>query len=273
MGITEATMIDSALYMSRVRLKTSRGEALSAIAPSLLRGSKGDTVGHAHRILWMLFQDGDESSTRDFLWRQEKLGTYLILSKRPPDDKNHLFDLSTKNFAPDLSAGDRLAFNLRANPVVSRKGEGVRLGKQDGKGRVRSARCDIVMDALKPLAGFKGPRDDNGQTERAAKRDQVLADATRQWIGSQGERHGFKLVLNPNNDKPYLDASNYETIQIPRLKDGRLVPRAQFAKFGVLDLAGMIEVKDPASFLSQLVKGFGKAKAFGCGLMLIKRAA
>jgi CRISPR system Cascade subunit CasE len=95
----------------------------------------------------------------------------------------------------------------------------------------------------------------------------------RSWIDAQGERHGFKLVLNPGNDKPNLDASNYETIHIPRMKDGKLVRRAQFAKFGVLDFAGMIEVTDPALFLPRLGKGFGKAKAFGCGLMLIKRAA
>ncbi|MDZ4791841.1 MAG: type I-E CRISPR-associated protein Cas6/Cse3/CasE [Hyphomicrobiales bacterium] len=266
-------MSNSPLYMSRARLKTARGEALSAIAPLLLRGSKGDTVGHAHRILWMLFQGRGEDEKRDFLWREEMPGHYLILSQRPPEDSNHLFDIDTKDFAPELSAGDRLAFNLRANPVVSRKAEGARLGKQDGKGRVRSVRCDIIMDALHPLGGFKGPRDENGQTERAAKRDAILAEVAQSWIGSQGERHGFKLVLNPDNDKPYLGASNYETIQIPRMKDGKLVQRTQFATFGLLDFAGMIEVTDPMLFLTQLVKGFGKAKAFGCGLMLIKRAA
>jgi len=266
-------MSNNPLYMSRARLKTARGEALSSIAPSLLRGSKGDTVGHAHRILWMLFQDRDENDARDFLWREETPGHYLILSQRPPKDHNHLFDIDTKDFTPELRPGDRLAFNLRANPVVSRKAEGARVGKQDGKGRVRSVRSDIVMDALKPLGGFKGPRDADGQTERAASRDQVLANVARSWVGAQGEQHGFKLVLNPADDKPYLDASNYETIQIPRMKDGKLVPRSQFAKFSVLDFAGIIEITDPMLFLTQLGKGFGKAKAFGCGLMLVKRAA
>ena len=41
--------------------------------------------------------------------------------------------------------------------------------------------------------------------------------------------------------------------------------------FGVMDFSGMLEVKDPARFLTQLAQGFGRARAFGCGLMLIRR--
>lgn len=265
-------MNDSPLYISRARLRTARGEALSAIAPSLLRGSKGDTVGHAHRILWMLFQDRAENDVRDFLWREEKPGQYLVLSQRPPEDGNHLFDIDTKNFAPNLHPGDRLAFNLRANPVITKKTDEARKkGKFDKKGRSRGQRCDIVMDSLHDLP--QRLKDDRrGESERAKARDARTEVVARSWIDAQGARHGFKLVLNPGEDKPYLDASNYETIQIPRRKDGQLVRRAQFAKFGVIDFAGMIEVTDPGLFLAQLGKGFGKAKAFGCGLMLIKRA-
>jgi CRISPR system Cascade subunit CasE len=261
------------LYMSRARLKTARGEALSSIAPSLLRGSKGDTVGHAHRILWMLFQDRGENEVRDFLWREERPGQYLVLSQRPPQDSNPLFDLTTKNFAPNLHPGDRLAFNLRANPVITKKTDDARKnGKFDKKGRLRGQRCDIVMDALHDLPQ-RLKDDPRGESERAKARDARTEVVARSWIDAQGARHGFKLVFNPGNDKPYLDASNYETIQIPRMRDGKLEPRKTFAKFGVLDFAGMIEVTDPALFLAQLGKGFGKAKAFGCGLMLIKRAA
>jgi CRISPR system Cascade subunit CasE len=47
---------------------------------------------------------------------------------------------------------------------------------------------------------------------------------------------------------------------------------APSASFGVLDFAGLIEVADPSVFVARLGQGFGKAKAFGCGLMLIRRA-
>ena len=40
---------------------------------------------------------------------------------------------------------------------------------------------------------------------------------------------------------------------------------------GVLDLTGEIEVTHPDVFLSAIASGFGRAKAWGCGLMLIRR--
>jgi CRISPR system Cascade subunit CasE len=40
----------------------------------------------------------------------------------------------------------------------------------------------------------------------------------------------------------------------------------------VLEFAGVLTVRDPARFLAALAQGFGHAKAFGCGLMLIRRA-
>jgi CRISPR system Cascade subunit CasE len=258
------------LYLSRARLKTGRGEALSALAPVLLQGSKGDTVSHAHRILWTLFQQNErDSGERDFLWREQRPGHYLILSRSQPDNGHALFDIETKEFAPELKAGDLLSFALRANPVVSRKhGRDDGKEKRDGKGRVRGMPCDVVMDALKPFAGASGPRED-GRTERARKREDVTAEAALNWMRAQGERHGFKLAADPESGKPCLQALAYETVLIPRMKGTAFLKPA---KFGVLDLEGRIEVADPGLFLGQLAKGFGKAKAFGCGLMLLRRA-
>lgn len=247
--------MNDTLYLLRARLRSGRGEALSAIAPALLRGSKGDTVGNAHRILWMLFQDRGEDEPRDFLWREEQPGHYLILSRREPANKDGLFEIATKEFAPQLRPGDRLAFALRANPVVSRKVP----GKQE-----RGVRCDIVMDALY----------EHEPTERAEKRDAATAEAAQSWMEGQGARHGFSLVPNPEKEgAAYLTATNYETVKIPRMnKNGKVEPRRRYAQFGVLDFEGLIEVTGPALFLAQLANGFGKAKAFGCGLMLIRRA-
>ncbi len=42
---------------------------------------------------------------------------------------------------------------------------------------------------------------------------------------------------------------------------------------GVLDYEGVLTVEDPVLFLSALTVGFGRARAFGCGLMLVRRAA
>ena len=43
------------------------------------------------------------------------------------------------------------------------------------------------------------------------------------------------------------------------------------AIFGVLDISGVLIVEDPVRFLAAQAAGFGRARAFGCGLMLIRR--
>ncbi|MFC7557472.1 type I-E CRISPR-associated protein Cas6/Cse3/CasE [Pseudoroseomonas wenyumeiae] len=40
----------------------------------------------------------------------------------------------------------------------------------------------------------------------------------------------------------------------------------------MLDLTGILVVRDVALFLPALAAGFGRARAFGYGLMLIRRA-
>jgi CRISPR system Cascade subunit CasE len=57
----------------------------------------------------------------------------------------------------------------------------------------------------------------------------------------------------------------YRTEQIPRRRQRPI-------EFGLLDLTREISVERPELFLPALAKGFGKGKAFGCGLMLIRRS-
>jgi CRISPR system Cascade subunit CasE len=53
----------------------------------------------------------------------------------------------------------------------------------------------------------------------------------------------------------------------------RRVPREGEAavRFSTLDLDGVLEVTEPEAFVAAVRRGFGKAKAFGCGLMLLRR--
>jgi CRISPR system Cascade subunit CasE len=232
------------LYLSRARLRSSRGEALSAIAPLLVPDDQSERVGRAHRILWLLFQK-EPDTKRDFLWRDEGRGRFMILSQRPPSDPLGLFELETKAFEPVLAAGDRLSFVLRANPVLASKAAAERPSKGD---RVRGKRVDVVMHALHGI-----PRG-----ERAVARERIAAEAGAKWLAAQGGRAGFRLARQPIVD-------SYSQIAIERRK-GRPVGVA------VLELSGQIVLTDPDAFLTKLSSGFGSAKAFGNGLMLIRRA-
>ncbi len=254
------------LFLSRARLRAGRGEALSAIAPLLLSDDPGRQAGHSHRILWLLFQETPDAGSdpdwrqtdEGFLWRDEGSGCYLILSRQPPSDPHQLFDLDTKEFAPDLAVGDRLRFAMHVNPVRTTKRAGSKPGKD---GRQRGTRVDVVMDALKAVART----DRDACTGRAFERDRIAAKAGAAWLSEQGERHGFQLV-----DEPRLAVESYNQFDVPRAR--KPGSRGRPAGFGVLDMSGEITVTDPTAFLSRLPLGFGKAKAFGCGLMLIRRA-
>ena len=240
----------SILHLSRARLRACRGEALSAIAPLLIPDDKSFHAGHAHRILWLLFQDIPDA-TRDFLWRDEGDGKYMILSARPPVDPHGLFELDSKPFQPALQVGDRLAFCLRANPVVASK---VALAPEQRAIRARGKKIDIVMRALHAV-----PETDwNAKTGRAFQRDSIAAEVGVKWLAGQGVKAGFKLARVPVVD-------GYNQFPIERRK-GRP------AGFSVLNFSGELEIDDPAAFLERLPKGFGSAKAFGNGLMLIRRA-
>ena len=233
------------LHLSRVRLRSGRGEALSAIAPLLIPEDGSQRAGRAHRIIWLLFQDIPDAA-RDFLWRDEGDGRYLVLSPRPPADPHGLFDLESKVFAPELAAGDRLRFSLRANPTVARKGA---LDDQARAIRARGKRIDVVMDALHAVPRGK----------RAEARDRIASEAGAAWLKIQGERAGFTLAAGP-------EIGSYTQVPVERTKSRRPIG------FSVLDFAGELEVREPSVFLAKLAAGFGGAKAFGNGLMLIRRA-
>ena len=226
----------TALWLCRARLRRDTA-ATGSLARLLVPDEGGARTAAAHRLVWALFTDGPDRQ-RDFLWREEKPGRFMALSARPPVPMPDLFDVDTTPFEPALASGDRLQFSLRANAVVSRS---------EGPG-LRGKRHDVVMDALHAL-----PKD-----ARAARRLPAVVEAGLAWLQRQGAAHGFTP-----HDGTAVDG--YETVRIPR-EDARPV------QFGQVDFTGVLTVTDPAAFLLALAAGFGRARAFGCGLMLIRRA-
>ena len=223
------------MFLSRAQLR--RDSSVAAIAPLLLPDDSHARLLAAHRLVWSLMSDAPDR-TRDFLWREETPGHFLILSPRPPAADSPLFTVESKPFAPSLAAGDRLAFLLRANATTAAWHEG-RRGKP----------VDVVMHALYALP----------PGERAARRADVVSEAGTAWLMRQGERHGFRV--HPAT----LAVEGHDIRQVPRR--GALPIR-----YAVLDLAGHLEVVQPDLFLAAIAIGFGRARAFGCGLMLIRRS-
>lgn len=229
----------TAAFLSRIRLR--RDASARALAPLLLPAD-GARSRAGHHLLWSLFADTPDRR-RDFLWREIEDGArvaFLALSARPPEDRHDLFEVDTKPFEANLQPGDRLGFSLRTNPVVTR-----RVAPR------RSLRADVVMDRLRHLP----------KAERAAARLDLAAEVGTAWLRDQLVRHGARL---PDASEP-LRVDGYEQVRLDRGSGQRPV------RFSVLDFDGVLEVVEPNAFLAAVRHGFGKAKAFGCGLMLIRR--
>lgn len=223
------------LYFSQIRL--SRSPSAQALEGFWRSSDRGQRLSAQHNLLWSAFADGPDRR-RDFLWREVQEGHFLALSARPPTPLDWFEPHQVKEFAPVLKKGDGIAFQLRANAT--------RMKRDDSRQRV-----DIVMDALHGV-----PRG-----ERAARRMDVAHEAGHAWLARQGEGAGFRLVASRVED--------YATEALPRFTVGH----RQRPQLGILDLTGQLEITDPEMFLAQVGRGFGRAKSFGCGLMLIRRAA
>jgi CRISPR system Cascade subunit CasE len=96
--------------------------------------------------------------------------------------------------------------------------------------------------------------------ERAAAGSGWTHEAGLAWLARKGVVAGFEI------DPDELYVGDYEQIRMPR--DGR-----RPATLGILSFRGMLTVTEPELFLASLVQGFGAARGFGCGLMLIRRGA
>ncbi len=77
-----------------------------------------------------------------------------------------------------------------------------------------------------------------------------------EWLARQGEQNGFTLR------ETSVDA--YRQQQIRRGKDRQMI------QFSSVDYTGVLVLNDPVLFLRRLAQGYGKSRAFGCGMMMIK---
>ncbi len=220
----------------------------------------------AHQALWRLLGRGPEQK-RDFLFRaEESLGrpSFLVLSaQRPEVPVGGLWQVEPKQFAPVLKVGQRLAFRLRASPVV-RRGDRV-----DGKKNKRVHRHDVVMDSARRLA-------EGGQ--QLPDPTTLARDAGLAWLGAQGQRSGFRLVEAPVDaigEDGLLESEPRPraAVRVEGYRQHRIARRGATAiRFSTLEFEGLLEVSEPKTFLERIASGFGPQKAFGCGLMLLRRA-
>jgi len=194
---------------------------------------------YEHKMLWDVFES-DPEAERDFLYRRDTYRgrpRYFILSRRPPVHSLGLWHIdSPKPFTPRLQTGQRLTFMLRANPVVTRNGK----------------RHDVVMDRKKHTGWKDLP------PEQRPPLAVLIREAGLDWLRKRAEESGFHF--------------HDDAVQVDGYRQHRARSHGKNIRFSTLDFTGLLTVSDPDCFVKKLKEGIGPAKAFGCGLMLVRRA-
>lgn len=200
-----------------------------------------------HQWLWR-FLPAPPGSARSFLFRRrdvDGLPRFYVVSEREPVAPSEHWQVTSKPYAPELAAGDLLAFDLRANPVVTSR------NAED-----KAVRHDVVMQEKTRLLQARGLTKwaDWSTPDRPALPDLIQRTGTA-WLQARCERLGFAL-----HDEATLRIEGYEQ---HRGKGGAL-------RVSTLDFNGRLRVVDPAPLQHALFTGVGHAKAFGCGLLLLR---
>ena len=244
------------VWFTRLTLKRDAG-AVAPLIAVLVPDDGGEAMSTIHRLMWSVMPEAQQrrfdraaperQGRAPFLWREADEGRRYYLLGPQPVENSPYFEIETKPFGLALSPGDRLAFDLRVHATVDRK-----VGETPEGGPVRQ-RIDIAMDALSAEEHLRPEQKAN----RAPRRAPAAEGAAREWLKAQGARDGFRLLA--------MSLAAYRIERVPR---GRGKP----ARLGVFDVTGLLEITEPDLFGTRVRGGFGRAKAFGCGLMLLRRS-
>lgn len=206
-----------------------------------------------HQLLWKFFDlpRNEKPTQAEFLFRAERsdgLPLFYVLSRVIPRDTTGKWCIEPREYRPDLRPGDRLTFKLRTNPTVARASE-------SGK---RGQRHDVVMDAKRRMNWKEIPMEDRPTLAH------VAYEAGSRWLQGREERLGCRFDV----DHLRVDGHAVHCLKGRRDENGNCHGIA----LSTLDFEGQLQVTDPDCFLiNGLFAGIGPAKAFGCGLLLVRR--
>jgi len=232
---------------------------------------------------------------------------FYLVSRHKPLNETPIFLVESKKYAPVINKGQQLTFKLRANPIVSRKTpdkkHSVRhdvvmdaqrrllrelaycLGFSDVEHLKKSVLRHHVFNAWRESEN-RSCSEILREVIRANERFESLLEANltsaqlvdwalkavsdsalESWLREKGARNGFELVHDEsmNGRKRFkFQAEGYRWHAMPK--------KGRDAGFSSVDFDGELLVVDPALFQAMLFNGIGPAKAFGCGLMMVRRA-
>lgn len=283
--------------------------------PDILKSSQlvnllqGNTYGY-HQLLWDLF----DQQQRDFLYRIE-LGeeqrvakqpyrnspVFYVLSMAKPKSDPPLFTVASKPFNPQLTVGQRIAFRLRANPVVTKDGkrhdlvmdEQVAFYKRiiselNGKPAARKSELrqqlaeptlqrplnEWLTHYLSETRYFAAIEQNDTRKLLSLAVEEAISQRLQYWLTENPSRKGFaKLATYELEDEQSEQVKNVSLFHWHGYQAHPLPEKNKHAQFRSVDMHGELIVQQPAQLLELIARGIGPAKGLGCGLMLVRSLA
>ena len=203
-----------------------------------------------HRALWRLFPDHEretrtsvDENREGFLFRFESHATgrptrVLLLSRWAPQLATALSLIDSREFKPQPSEGQRLAFILTANPVKT----------------IADAEIDRKPEKLKAHTLRVAQHSDSTLRPAKSRVPLIQEEEQKQWLA-----------------RKLTGAAELESADV--LPEAALYFRkgSRAGKLVTCTFAGSLLVNSPERLVHLLVNGIGPAKAFGCGLLLVRR--
>jgi CRISPR system Cascade subunit CasE len=200
-----------------------------------------------HQFIWDLLPE-DKNAKRDFLYRRcesKNQLIYYLLSERKPENMPDDVKLKSQLYEPRLAEGDRLFFDLRVNAVRTIKDAGV------GKQRKRRDVIESRIDHYKKI--YPNPKD-------RPSNHFIHCEAGFMWLNQQAEKYGFTVKSTE------VSVENHQFHKVRKNGDPNV------KQFTSCDIQGQLQIVQPDKFIKNvLFNGLGRAKAFGCGLMLVRK--
>lgn len=211
-----------------------------------------------HQWLWKFFPS-DKDQPRDFIFRRHEIGQmprFYVVSQRKPKAFSEAWQLQSRVYDPQLQEGQRLSFQLHANPTISKKNDAGKL-----------QRHDVVMQAKRQLLAEHGFSEKAKWAEWKDENSkpllyELVQKHCSEWFDGVAKRNGFEIALT-DEEKPQLQIDSYEQSKADK--------RNHHISFSTVDFSGELLVTNPELFQRALFNGIGHAKAFGCGLLLVRR--
>ena len=209
-----------------------------------------------HDWLWKCLC-GAPGITPDFLFRRWDIDSsprIFAATAQQPLPLTNMWEMTTRQYKPYFAAGSKLQFHLRANPTVNETRDG------------RSQRQDVVTREKMRLLAERGVgswEDWHGADKPAHQT--VVRDTCCEWLRGRAARHGFEVQDEAFRAEHYTQhAQDDSRTQLVQQRGESGVP------FSTIDLGGELTVVDPVTFGFALQRGIGRAKPFGCGLLLLE---